>query len=200
VAAVASAVSSALAAEQAAGGPAGATASSPAAGSIARIARPRAGYLPAPPRISIRPAPMSGPVVPDAARNIRRDVTPAAARRLGGPPVPQSALGDGSPAQSAPSPLAQSTAHLFQAARLADSPLRRSIDPSGGSTVSTPSDRTIRRAVSIDELAVTSQPPAQQPSSGVDLDEIVERVIDKIEQRVVDELERRGRFYNPGMF
>lgn len=36
--------------------------------------------------------------------------------------------------------------------------------------------------------------------SGIDLDELVERVADKLEQRVIEELERRGRRNFPEVF
>ncbi len=156
--------------------PAGRQASGPVA-----IAR---SYLPAPPPISIRPAPVSGPELPAAARGLAadagRDAVPAVVRR---------SLADTLGTQ-APAGLAESTAHLFQAARLADPPIRRSTETSGGSPVTTPGQFTVRRTLS-DSTTDTSQ---------LDIDDIVERVIDKIEQRVVDELERRGRYNSDGAF
>jgi hypothetical protein len=90
----------------------------------------------------------------------------------------------------APSGLAESTAHLFRAARLADPPIRRSTHTSGGSPVTTPGQYTVRRTLD----------QATHDTSGIDIDDIVERVVDKIEQRVVDELERRGRYNSDGAF
>ncbi len=177
-----------------------------AAGAIARSAVPRAAYAPAPPPISIRPAPMAGPELPASARDVRDDATPGIVRRTpSGSSYPQWAQPPAGQSSAVPSgsgsSLAQSTAHLFQAARLADSPVRRSTPhQSGGSSVSTPSDRTVRRSVQVADLQASPVYSAQQPADRLDLDEIVERVIDKIEERVVDELERRGRFYTPGMF
>ena len=54
-------------------------------------------------------------------------------------------------------------------------------------------DFTVRRTLGDDTTSRTQ-------GDGLDIDEIVERVIDKIEQRVVDELERRGRYNSDGAF
>ncbi len=146
-------------------------------------------YLPAPPPISIRPAPVSGPEIPAAARGLGsdagRDALPAVVRR---------SLADTLGRQS-PAGLAESTAHLFQAARLADAPIRRTTETSGGSPVTTPGQFTVRRT-----LGQTAFDPTTSGGADLDIDDIVERVIDKIEQRVVDELERRGRYNSDGAF
>jgi hypothetical protein len=130
---------------------------------------------------------MSGPELPAAARPMHGDAVPAVVRRTLGETI----------AGSAPSGLAQSTARLFdaaRAARLADTPLRRTSDTptSGGSSVSTPGNFTVRHTLGQDSVSGTT--------AQVDIDEIVERVIEKIEQRVVDELERRGRYNSDGAF
>jgi hypothetical protein len=175
------------------------TASPPTASTPSATTQPRqvarTSYLPAPPPISIRPAPVDGPELPAAARGLRGDIAVRRTSdhgRADGPPLPQSAL-------------AESTAHLFQAARLADGSIRRSSVTTGGSTMSPSGNPPIRRAVTIDELQTSTSYEAglqdgQSALSSSDLDDIVERVIDKIEQRVVDELERRGRHYSPGVF
>jgi hypothetical protein len=149
-------------------------------------------YLPAPPPISIRPAPVSGPELPAAARGRTGDSGRNAGRDAGSDAasaVVRRSLADTLGTQ-APAGLAESTAHLFRAARLGDPPIRRSTQTSGGSPVTTPGQFTVRRTLS----------GSTQDTSQLDIDDIVERVIDKIEQRVVDELERRGRYNSDGAF
>ena len=161
----------------AARGPAGRPASGPVA-----IAR---NYLPAPPPISIRPTPVSGPELPAAARGLGGD-----AGRDGVPALVRRSLADTLGTQASAG-LTESTAHLFRAAQLGDPPIRRTTQTSGGSPVTTPGQYTVRRTLTYG---------TDDTSSKVDIDDIVERVIDKIEQRVVDELERRGRYNSDGAF
>ena len=165
-------------------------------------------YLPAPPPISIRPAPVSGPPIPAAARAPLGDQTPATIRRS------TDAAASNLPARTGGSggrqSLLDTTADLFRSARLADAPIRRFAPGStGGNDVPEPSDHLPARVGDSASPAVLSAPSYQAAPTGQDaaaelrphqLDEIVERVIDKIEQRVVDELERRGRRFNPGVF
>ncbi|HZZ95421.1 MAG TPA: hypothetical protein VFE19_00285 [Jatrophihabitantaceae bacterium] len=197
-----------------------AVAAHPRAAATSAATRPLAGhgqspatihrsYLPAPPPISIRPAPLSGAPVPAAARGPLPDQTPAAVRRS----TDLATTGRRDPAGSATprSALADATADLFRSARVADAPIRRlAAGSAGGTNVQDPPDHLPVHAGSAVSPAVLNAPPhqaapvaGQAPSAELrphQLDEIVERVIDKIEQRVVDELERRGRRFNPGVF
>jgi hypothetical protein len=164
----------------------------------------RRSYVPAPPPISIRPAPMSGPAVPAAAQGVSTDATPALVRRS----VEAALAAQAGSVDSSRSQLADSTAHLFRAARISEGPIRRfagSPDTTGGTPVgpSVPIPTQRQSLVNVADMTTMATPdgPADTtPLSATDMDQIVDRVIDKIEQRVVDELERRGRRYTPGVF
>jgi hypothetical protein len=160
----------------------------------------RRSYLPAPPPISIRPAPMSGADLPAAARDVRGDATPAAAR---------AATATSSAAQGRSS-LADATSHLFRAARIADPAVRRFLAgpagaqeastagaASGGSPMPDQSSPGSDTGAAPAGLAALGEGSSLSPG---EMDEIIDRIIDKIEERVVDELERRGRRFSPGVF
>jgi hypothetical protein len=162
----------------------------------------RRSLPPAPPPISIRPAPLSGPELPAAARDVTSDHTPAMARRT---TAAAAAAADAPTAvrDATRSALADATAHLFRAARLTEPPVRRQIDTSGGAAVSPsqPVDIAVPLSGGVDQRATgPGRLAGRAELTAVEMDQIIDRIIDKIEQRVVDELERRGRRYTPGVF
>lgn len=188
----------------------------------------RRRLTPAPPPISLRPSPRSGPPIPQAARGAAAAAgvaTPAAAGSAAG-----ATMSAWSGSQSSATPgtvsaatdavsrasLVERTAELFRAARLADpAPLRRSPIP-GGTAVQVPALPSASASPGLPDVAasydIAARPqPFEYGEQNVtaseqydmqphQLDEIVERVIARIEQRVIDELERRGRRYTPGVF
>jgi hypothetical protein len=168
----------------------------------------RRSLVPAPPPISIRPAPLSGPAIPDSARDVRTDSTPAAAR--GTAPAASTSMSTAAAATDSASQnrsaLADSTAQLFAAARIADPAIRRFLagptggQNSGGSPMPEPASASSTSSASGLSRVGALANPGQTQLTPSDIDEIVARIIDKIEERVVDELERRGRRFSPGVF
>ncbi|MGH8962010.1 MAG: hypothetical protein ACRDWT_12620, partial [Jatrophihabitantaceae bacterium] len=190
-------------------GPSIGTASSTVPDSGAVLAR---SYVMAPPRVSMRPTRAPGPPLPASAHGSAPEARsrPALAAAPGSRTSSASDRSTASDRSSASdrSAVYASAAALFRSMGPSAAPPANLPAGTGAEVGSPMSDRVIRRRVEIAGLSmssdVDSDPTAllgpSARSTGRQLDELADLVIERIEQRVIDELERRGRRGVPGAF
>jgi hypothetical protein len=173
-----------------------AASSPPGTSQLPRAAVLPRSYLPAPPPISVRRSPAAAPAAAPAVPAVASDI--AAATPTPGRP------GAGAILRRT---MRDSLGSAFGLAATAAGPSRWHADEQRGQHMAE-DHQVIRRlrdgstAGSATQADFEIEPvtPLPTTTSGQDLDEFVDRVVERIEQRVVDELERRGRRYHRGAF